>query len=129
MEASDKTRRTAIVVDDDLAVLELLTEVLVEEGFITTSFQRGSTALAALSEQPSDLLVLDVGLPDVNGISICKEARQRYGNDIIIFVITGEYQRERLVTALEIGADDFIGKPFDIEELLARIETKLRRNI
>jgi DNA-binding response OmpR family regulator len=119
--------RTAMVVDDDKAVLELLLELLVEDGFITTGFQRGQEALDALSRQRYDLLVVDVGLPDINGMCICQEARQRYGDDIVIFIITADQQRERVVTALEIGADDFIGKPFNTEELLARIEAKLRR--
>lgn len=127
MNSTGSSTRTAMVVDDDLALLELLTEILVEDGFITTSFGRGQTALDALAQQPYALLVVDVGLPDINGMRICQEARQRYGNDIIIFIITGDQQRERVVTAFEIGADDFIRKPFDIDELLARIEVKLRR--
>lgn len=127
MDSVGRSPRTAMVVDDDIALLELLTELLVEDGFITTSFDRGQAALDALAQQPCKLLVVDVGLPDVSGMQICQEARQRYGDDIVIFIITGDQQRARVVTALEIGADDFIGKPFDIDELLARIAAKLRR--
>jgi DNA-binding response OmpR family regulator len=116
-----------MVVDDDKGLLDLLLEILVEDGFITTGFQRGKEALEALSQQRYEVLVVDVGLPDINGMLICQEARQRYGDDIVIFIITAEQQRERVVTALEMGADDFISKPFNIEELLARIEVKLRR--
>ncbi len=116
-----------MVVDDDKALLDLLVEILVEDGFITTGFHRGKAALDALAQQRYELLVVDVGLPDINGMRICQEARQRYGDDIVIFIITADQQRERVVTAFEIGADDFIGKPFNIEELLARIEVKLRR--
>jgi two-component system catabolic regulation response regulator CreB len=116
-----------MVVDDDKALLELLVEILVEDGFITTGFQRGKAALDALSQQRYELLIVDVGLPDINGMRICKAAREQYGDDIVIFIITGDQQRERVMTALEIGADDFIGKPFNTEELLARIEVKLRR--
>jgi DNA-binding response OmpR family regulator len=65
----------------------------------------------------------------MNGMQICQAARERYGDDVIIFIITADQQRERLMTALEVGADDFIGKPFHIEELLARIEVKLRRRM
>jgi DNA-binding response OmpR family regulator len=127
MDSSGKSTRTALVVDDDPAVLGLLTEILVEDGYITTSFPRGRPALDALAQQPYDVLVVDVGLPDMNGMRICQEARQQYGDDIVIFIITGDQQRERVVTAFEIGADDFISKPFDIDELLARIAVKLRR--
>lgn len=123
----DTSRRTAMVVDDDKALLDLLVEILVEDGFITSGFQSGEAALNALSQQPYAVLVVDVGLPDINGMQICQEARQRYGDDVVIFIITADQQRERVVTALEMGADDFIGKPFNIEELLARIEVKLRR--
>lgn len=121
--------RMAMVVDDDKALLDLLVEILVEDGFITAGFQTGKAALNALSQQQFELLVVDVGLPDMNGMQICQAARERYGDDVIIFIITADQQRERLMTALEVGADDFIGKPFHIEELLARIEVKLRRRM
>lgn len=121
--------RMAMVVDDDKALLDLLVEILVEDGFITTGFQTGKAALNALSQQRFEILVVDVGLPDMNGMQICQAARERYGDDVIIFIITADQQRERLMTALEVGADDFIGKPFHIEELLARIEVKLRRRM
>ncbi len=127
MDSIGTSTRTAMVVDDDKALLELLVEILVEDGFITTGFQRGKAALDALSQQRYELLIVDVGLPDINGMRICKAAREQYGDDIVIFIITGDQQRERVMTALEIGADDFIGKPFNTEELLARIEVKLRR--
>lgn len=129
MDSMSTSPRRAMVVDDDKALLDLLVEILVEDGFITAGFQTGKAALNALSQQRFEILVVDVGLPDMNGMQICQAARERYGDDVIIFIITADQQRERLMTALEVGADDFIGKPFHIEELLARIEVKLRRRM
>lgn len=121
--------RTALVVDDEQTLLDLLETELVEAGFETTCFTHGQPALAALQERHFDLLVVDVGLPDTNGMQICEVARQHYGDKITIFIITGDNRRSRCVTALELGADDFVGKPFDMEELLARIDVKLRRTM
>lgn len=118
---------TALVVDDDRPLLELLQEILREEGFSTTGFERGKLALEALARRRFDLLVVDVGLPDMNGMQIGMEARERYGDDIIVLIITGDPRQERVIAALELGADDFMGKPFDVEELLARIAAKRRR--
>ncbi len=118
---------TALVVDDDPPLLELLQEILREAGFSTTGFQRGRLALEALAQRRFDLLVVDVGLPDMNGMQIGMEARDRYGDDIIVLIITGDRRQERVIAALELGADDFLGKPFDVEELLARITAKQRR--
>lgn len=129
MDSISVSSRTAMVVDDDHALLDLLVEMLVEDGFITTGFHSGKAALDALSQQRFELIVVDVGLPDINGMQICQAAREHYGDDVIIFITTADQQRERLITALEIGADDFIGKPFHIEELRARIEVQLRRRM
>lgn len=120
-------QRTALVVDDELVLLDLLNNVLMEGGFETTCFQTGQPALDALARTKFDVLVVDVGLPDMNGMLICEVARQRYGSTVAIFIITGDNRRSRVITALEMGADDFVSKPFDTEELLARIDVKLRR--
>lgn len=119
--------RSAFIIDDDVSVLEMLDDMLSDAGFATQRFVRGEPARAALEQQRADLLVVDVGLPDINGMALCEHARQLYGDDIIIFIITGDNQRSRCITALELGADEFIPKPFDTNELLARIDVKLQR--
>ena len=123
-----KDPRTALVVDDEPSILGVLSEILIDAGFITTAFSRGVPALEAVQQQCFDLLLIDVGLPDITGMAICAAARERYGDDAVILIVTADARTERLVTALDLGADDFVAKPFDIEELLTRIEVKLRRN-
>ncbi len=123
-----KDPRTALIVDDEPSILGVLSEILEDAGFITTAFSRGVPALEAVQRQRFDLLLIDVGLPDISGMAICGTARERYGDDAVILIVTADARTERLVTALDLGADDFVAKPFDIEELLTRIEVKLRRN-
>ena len=123
-----KDPRTALVVDDEPSILGVLSEILIDAGFITTAFSRGVPALEAVQQQRFDLLLIDVGLPDISGMAICSAARERYGDDAVILIVTADARTERVVTALDLGADDFVAKPFDIGELLTRIEVKLRRN-
>ena len=123
----EKPARTALIVDDEPALLELLDTVLLDEGFVTTCFGLGRPALEALAKRPFDVLVLDVNLPDMNGMRIGEQARALYGDTVTILIITADARTERCITAFQLGADDFVGKPFDIDELLARIEVKLRR--
>lgn len=119
--------RKALVVDDEAGLLQVLERILVEAHFVTTCVPLGQPALDLLDKHHFDLLIVDVGLPDMNGMRICAAARERYGDSTTIFVITADNRQQRCVTALEIGADDFLAKPFDTEELLARIDVKLRR--
>jgi two-component system OmpR family response regulator len=120
-------QRTALVVDDETPLLSVLHEILTETGFRTTCYDRGQPALEALSRRCFDLLVLDVGLPDMNGLRLCAAARERYGDDCVILVLTGADRTARSVGAFALGADDFLGKPFSVDELIARIDAKFRR--
>jgi DNA-binding response OmpR family regulator len=121
--------RTAMVIDDELAIRELLEEVLGEAGFTTTSFAYGQPALDAIYKQHYDLLVVDIGLPDMNGLHICSAARDHYGERVAILIITADARKQRVISSFALGADDFVGKPFDIDELLARIDVHLRRTL
>lgn len=127
MNNSITQRRTVLIVEDDASMLALLDQVLIEAGFETTTADHGQAAVAALMEGPFDVLVADVGLPDMNGITIGDLARDLYQNQIVIINISGDHIRSRKVASLQLYADDFLGKPFDIDELMARIESKLRR--
>jgi DNA-binding response OmpR family regulator len=115
-----------IVADDDYGARELLVGLLDEEGFTTTAFARGEPALAAVNQNHFDLLLVDQWLPDLDGIQICETAYARYGDTAAILMVTADPRTERHITALTVGADDVVTKPFDIDVLLARIEAKLR---
>jgi CheY-like chemotaxis protein len=80
MRNNEKSRLTALVVDDDLALREVLVEILDEAGFATTAFDRGLPALSAVGQDHFDLLLIDQWLPDINGIQICEVAHRQYGN-------------------------------------------------
>lgn len=118
---------TALIVEDDHALLNLMADILRTDGFETTAIDNGNTALMQIEAQRYDLFVLDVRLPDVSGMALCAAARERYGPDVVILIVTAESSTERLMTALELGADDFVPKPFDVNELLARVDTHLER--
>ncbi len=119
--------RTALVIDDDQSLLDLLAELLTDEGFTVSSYVLSRPAVDAMAQQRFDLIITDVNLPDMSGLELCDVAREQYGDDAVILVITGAKIQDCRVTSLELGADDFLGKPFDLDELLARIEAKLRR--
>jgi DNA-binding response OmpR family regulator len=118
---------TALVIDDDRAILQVLEDLLTDAGFAPTCFTHGRPALAALAHQPFDLLLIDLGLPDLTGLEICAAARELYGDAPVILIVTADDRPLRWVTALELGADDCIGKPFDVAVLLAHIQAKLRQ--
>ncbi len=119
--------RTALVIDDNHILLDALHEALEDAGFDTTAVDCGSPAMAMLAERCFDVLVVDINLPDMNGLSICESARKQYQDQVAILVITGLKIERRGLASLQVCADDFLGKPFDIDELIARIESKLRR--
>ena len=119
--------RTALVVEDDQHMLKFLHEALEDAGFETTVVAQGNLALTVLAERCFDVLLVDVNLPDMNGLSICEAARKWYQDQVAILVITGQEIQRRGLAALQLGADDFLGKPFHLDELIARIESKLRR--
>lgn len=105
MTQPENGRRTALVVDDEAPIRGLLEDILVDAGFITTCFALGKPALQELDKHSFDLLVIDIGLPDMNGLSICEEARSRYGADVVILIITADNRKERSIMALEMGVN------------------------
>jgi DNA-binding response OmpR family regulator len=127
MDRRSPSPRTALVVEDDQHLLNMLQDVLEYAGFETTAVDHGSPAMTLLAERRFDVLLVDVNLPDINGLVICDTARERYQDQIAILVIAGRNIERWGVWSFQLGADDFLGKPFDIDELIARIESKLRR--
>ncbi len=105
----------------------MLAAILEDEGFATTSYEDGQSALTALTHGHFDLLLIDQWLPDINGLQICAAAHERYGNSAVVVMITADARIERRVTALTTCADDVVGKPFDVDVLVVQVEAKLRR--
>ena len=111
-----------LLVEDEDAIAEALAEGLRHEGF---AVDRVASGLAALEAAEPDLVLLDVGLPDTDGFTVCRELRRRSSVPIIILTAKGE-EIDRVV-GLEVGADDYIVKPFGFRELIARIRAVTRR--
>lgn len=116
---------TILIVDDDEKICELLTEFLQQNGYKAFFVQDGKGMFSTLSEQPIDLVLLDVMLLGENGITLCKKLRQ-YSSIPIIMVTAVDDDIEQVV-ALEVGADNYITKPFNSRILLAHIKSLLRR--
>src|SRR5881227_333515 len=114
-----------LVVDDDPALAEMLTIVLRGEGFDTAVVADGSRALPALRELKPDLVLLDLMLPGMNGIDVCKAIRAESGVPIVM--LTAKSDTVDIVLGLESGADDYVVKPFKPKELVARVRARLRR--
>lgn len=114
-----------LVVDDDPAINEMLTIVLEAEGFATESVTDGAAAVPAFRSTQPDLILLDLMLPGMNGIDICREIRKESGVPIVM--LTAKTDTVDVVLGLESGADDYITKPFKPKELVARIRARLRR--
>lgn len=114
-----------VVVEDDPAVSELLREALQLEGFGVTTASNGRELKAILASQPVHLITLDLGLPDEDGIELAREIYAHHDTPIII--VTGKSNKVSRIVGLEIGADDYIVKPFDLDELVARVRAVLRR--
>ena len=121
----DGMRARVLVVDDDPALAEMLTIVLRGEGFDTAVVRDGSKALDAFREVHPDLVLLDLMLPGMSGLDVCKEIRAESG--IPIIMLTAKTDTVDVVLGLESGADDYVMKPFKPKELTARIRARLRR--
>ena len=111
-----------LLVEDDASIAHALQEGLVRYGYEVEWVDSGAGALAA---DPGDLVLLDLGLPDMDGLDVCRQLRQRC--DVPIVVITARADEVDTVVGLEVGADDYLAKPFGIRELIARMRAVTRR--
>lgn len=114
-----------LVVDDDPAISEMLTIVLEAEGFEPVAVTDGAVAVDAFRAESPDLVLLDLMLPGMNGIDICRVIRQE--SAVPIVMLTAKTDTVDVVLGLESGADDYINKPFKPKELIARLRARLRR--
>ena len=115
-----------LLVEDDPGLVMTLSDLLTMEGYQVASASDGSSGLTRAVNEAFDLLVLDLMLPGKNGLEVCRELRQR-GNDTAILMLTAKSQLTDRVVGLKLGADDYLTKPFEPPELMARIEALLRR--
>ncbi|WP_038951428.1 MtrAB system response regulator MtrA [Aeromicrobium massiliense] len=114
-----------LVVDDDAALAEMLTIVLEGEGLVTEVCSSGDRVLERFVEFKPDIVLLDLMLPGLDGMSVCRQIRERSGVPIVM--LTAKAETTDVVQGLEAGADDYITKPFKSSELVARIRARLRR--
>jgi two-component system alkaline phosphatase synthesis response regulator PhoP len=115
-----------LLVEDEPAVAMTLADLLTGEGYEVETATDGRTGLARASSEPFDVVLLDVMLPGMNGFDVCRELR-RTGKDVAILMLTARGQLTDRVVGLKLGADDYLTKPFEPPELLARVEALLRR--
>jgi two-component system alkaline phosphatase synthesis response regulator PhoP len=116
-----------LLVEDEPGLVLTLSDLLIVEGYQVETAMDGPTGLARAAAEPFDLIVLDVMLPGKNGLDVCRELRHQ-GKDTPVLMLTAKTQLVDRVVGLKIGADDYVTKPFEAPELLARIEALLRRS-
>ncbi len=117
-----------LIVDNEPDIVELVSYNLEREGFITAKAYDGDTALRKIRIEKPDLIVLDLMLPGVGGLDICKRIRANPATSLLpIIMLTAKADEVDKIIGLELGADDYITKPFSVKELTARVRTLLRR--
>lgn len=128
MSLSD-TKQTILVVDDEPIVVEVVQRYLVREGFRVVTAATGPEALAAALDRarPPSLIVLDVMLPGIDGMELCRRLRREASATMPIILLTARGEEEERVKGLTVGADDYVVKPFSPRELVARVKAQLRR--
>src|SRR5215469_7407695 len=115
-----------LVVDDDRALCGALRRALTLDGYEVQTAEDGTQALGLVAQAVPDAVVLDVGLPGIDGLEVCRRLR-RLGNRVPILMLTARDAVADRIDGLDVGADDYMVKPFDVEELKARLRALLRR--
>jgi DNA-binding response OmpR family regulator len=114
-----------LVVDDDPTVGEVVRRYLERDGFVVESVSDGASSLAAAAARPPDLVVLDLGLPGLDGLEVCRQLRR--SSPVPIIMLTARGAETDRILGLELGADDYVTKPFSPRELVLRVSSVLRR--
>jgi two-component system, OmpR family, KDP operon response regulator KdpE len=114
-----------LIVDDEPSILATMAPLLRGRGYEVSTATTGHAALDGVDRQPPQLVILDLGLPDMDGVEVCRRLRE--GRAIPILVLSARGAEQDKVAALDAGADDYVTKPFGAEELLARVRVALRR--
>ena len=121
----EEAKKTILIVDDEKPIVDLLLYNLKAEGYNTIEAYDGETAIEMAFEQKPDLILLDIMLPKADGLTVCKKIRNFMNVPIIIISAKGEEIDK--ILGLELGADDYITKPFSVRELIARVKANLRK--
>jgi DNA-binding response OmpR family regulator len=114
-----------LIADDDRDLLELVAFSLAQSGFLVIKAPDGTNALRLFAAEAPDLLILDINMPGMTGFQVCEEVRRK--SRVPVMMLTARGEEEDLVRALELGADDYLAKPFSPRTLLARVKSLLRR--
>jgi two-component system response regulator RegX3 len=123
--SKDRVRTSVLVVEDEESFIEALTIGLEREGFVVHVARDGAEAIEVFDDVEPDLVLLDVMLPKLSGIDVCRELRTR--SDVAIIMVTAKSAEIDTVVGLEVGADDYVSKPYRMRELVARMRAVLRR--
>jgi len=125
--ATPSERASILVVDDTPANLQLLSEIFAGRGYVIRAALSGKLALQSIHAEPPDLILLDVNMPDINGYEVCKQVKADDSlKDIPIIFVSGTQDTANIVKAFAVGAVDYISKPFQINEVLARVQTHIK---
>src|SRR6266516_20396 len=116
---------TVLVVEDEEAIASVVRAYLERDGYRVKWVRSGQACLDALAREPAQLVVLDIGLPDFDGFEVCRRIRMR--SQMPIIMLTARDEEVDRVAGLEVGADDYVAKPFSARELVARVKAILRR--
>ena len=125
MEDFEKDVKTILIVDDEQPIIDILVYNLKKEGYRTIEANDGVTAVNMALEQRPDLILLDIMLPKLDGLSVCKRIKNSY--NVPILMLTAKDGEIDKILGLELGADDYITKPFSVRELVARVKANLRK--
>lgn len=124
-EEMERDIKTILIVDDEPSIRDILVYNLEREGYRTIEASDGATAVNMALEQKPDLILLDIMLPKLDGLSVCKRIKNSY--NVPILILTAKDAEIDKILGLELGADDYITKPFSVRELVARVKANLRK--
>ena len=122
----EKSQKTVLVVDDEKPIVDILVYNLKKEGYNTLEANDGEEAVRLVIEKKPDLVLLDIMLPKMDGLTVCKKIRHNY--NIPIIMLSAKDEEIDRILGLELGADDYITKPFSVRELIARVKANLRKS-
>ena len=124
-EELDPNKKTILVVDDEKPIIDILVYNLKKEGYNTLEATDGEMGLNIALERKPDLILLDIMLPRMDGLTVCKRVKQSY--NVPVLMISAKDEEIDKIVGLELGADDYITKPFSVRELMARVKANLRK--